>query len=160
MIELLPLAVGLGLAVGLVMTEVFGIVTGGLILPGYMALNLHQPRHLLATLLAALATYALVHAIGGITVLYGRRKTSVTILIGYLMGAGLHQLTTRTAFAVDAFFGVYNTTDFAVVGFVIPGILAMWLERQGIIETLCALWTASVLVRLLLILVAGNELAP
>lgn len=160
MTDLLPLSVGLGLIVGLLMTEVFGIVTGGLILPGYMALNLHQPRHLVATVVAALATYAVVHTVGSIVVLYGRRKTSLTILVGYLMGAGLHQLTTRTAFAVDAFFGIHNTTDFAAIGFVIPGLLAMWLERQGVIETLCALWTSSVLVRLLLILVAGNELLP
>ena len=45
-----------------------------------------------------------------------------------------------------------------MIGFIIPGLIAIWIDRQGIIETLAALITASVVVRLILVLVVGTEL--
>ena len=44
-----------------------------------------------------------------------------------------------------------------VIGYIIPGLIAIWLDRQGVIETLAAMITASVVVRLILILVVGME---
>ena len=52
MIELLPLSVGIGLAVSLLFTELFGIASSGLVVPGYLALALNKPGELVATLLA------------------------------------------------------------------------------------------------------------
>ncbi len=40
----------------------------------------------------------------------------------------------------------------------IPGLIALWIERQGLVETLAALLTASAVVRLVLVVV-GVELA-
>ena len=48
-------------------------------------------------------------------------------------------------------------TELQVIGFIIPGLIAIWLDRQGIVETLAALVTASVVVRLILVVV-GAEL--
>jgi hypothetical protein len=47
-----------------------------------------------------------------------------------------------------------------VVGFIIPGLIAIWFDKQGVVETVSALLTASVVVRLLLILITGLEFAP
>jgi poly-gamma-glutamate biosynthesis protein PgsC/CapC len=163
MTELLPLSVGLGLAVSLLMTDLFGIATGGLIVPGYVALNLGAPRHLVATLVAALLTFGVMRALGHIMILYGRRRAALSILVGYLMGAILAAATRHAAWAVGPLLGpggALALSGFEVIGYVIPGLLALCLERQGILETLCALWTAAVLVRLGLILVAGSQLAP
>jgi hypothetical protein len=48
--------------------------------------------------------------------------------------------------------------ELQVIGFIIPGLIANWLDRQGTVETLSALVTASVLVRLILVLAVGAEL--
>jgi hypothetical protein len=45
----------------------------------------------------------------------------------------------------------------AVIGFIIPGLIAIWMERQGIWQTLASLLTVSVIVRLILILTIGME---
>ena len=73
------------------------------------------------------------------------------ILVGYLVGMAFRWGTGwMDALNVEA----------QVIGFIIPGLIAIWLERQGIVETLGALLTASVVVRLLLIVFVGAELLP
>ena len=42
--------------------------------------------------------------------------------------------------------------------FVIPGLIANWMERQGVIQTLCVMTITAVLVRLLLMMINGGNL--
>ena len=42
--------------------------------------------------------------------------------------------------------------ELGVVGYIIPGLIALWFNRQGVIQTLAALIITSVLVRLILII--------
>ena len=86
MIELLPLSVGIGLAISLLFTEMFGLAAGGMIVPGYVALHVTRPLHVLATIAAGFATWAIVHTLSSITIIYGRRRTVLMILVGYIMG--------------------------------------------------------------------------
>ena len=48
--------------------------------------------------------------------------------------------------------------EFEVVGYIIPGLIAIWIDRQGLIETTSVLLISSVVVRLGLILFSGGEL--
>ena len=41
--------------------------------------------------------------------------------------------------------------ELGVIGYIIPGLIALWFNRQGILPTLSALLITSVLVRLVLI---------
>src|SRR5205085_1961587 len=54
--ELLPLSIGIGLAVGLVLNELFGIAAGGMIVPGYLALSLTKPADVALTVGGGLLT--------------------------------------------------------------------------------------------------------
>lgn len=81
MMEYLPLSVGIGLAVSLLFTEMFGIAAGGLIVPGYVALNLTKPVDVALTIGAGFATWAIVHTLSSFTIIYGRRRTVLMILI-------------------------------------------------------------------------------
>lgn len=151
MIELLPLSVGIGLVTGLLFAELFGVAAGGMIVPGYLALYLSRPADVLITVSAALLTFGAVRALSSLLILYGRRRTALTLLVGYLVGSLLHSA------AAD-----YLTpagTELRLVGFVIPGLIALWIERQGVVETFAALLTASTVVRLILILVGVELLA-
>ena len=148
MIELLPLSIGIGLVVSLFFSEAFGIAAGGLIVPGYFALSLTRPQEVALTVGAGFVTYAVVRTLASFLVIYGRRRTVLMILVGYLVG----MLVTGVVPA----FGV-GDAERAVIGFIIPGLIAIWLDRQGVIETVTALVTASVVVRLVLILLLGAE---
>lgn len=149
MIELLPLSVGIGLVVSLLFTEVFGIAAGGMVVPGYVALNLHRPVDVLLTLLAGLAAWAVVHVLSSVVVVYGRRRTVLMILFGYLIGALMRWIL---AVPLD------GAGELTVIGYIIPGLIAIWLDRQGVVETISSLTLASVVVRLILILGVGSDL--
>ena len=93
----------------------------------------------------ALATYAIVRLLSTFLIVYGRRRTVLMILVGYILGMLVSHLLGTSA-------------DFAVIGFVIPGLIAVWMDRQSVLQTLAALTLVSVVVRLILVLVVGAEL--
>lgn len=150
--ELLPLSIGVGLVVSLLFTELFGLAAGGMVVPGYLALYLARPFDVALTIGAGLVTYALVTALESFVIVYGRRRTVLMILVGYLVGMAVRALSEGT---------VSVTGDpLGVIGFIIPGLIALWLARQGVVETLASLLCASAVVRLLLIAMTGAELMP
>jgi poly-gamma-glutamate biosynthesis protein PgsC/CapC len=152
--ELLALSIGIGLAVSLLFTELFGIAAGGMIVPGYLALGLGRPLDVLITIVAGCVTFGIVRALSTFAIVYGRRRTVLMILVGYLVGMlvrwTLESGTSATAMSVAG--------DLQVIGYIIPGLIAIWLDRQGIVETLAALVSASVVVRLMLVLALGADL--
>jgi poly-gamma-glutamate biosynthesis protein PgsC/CapC len=141
--QLLPLAIGLGLAVSLLFAETFGLAAGGMVVPGYLALSLSRPLDVALTVGAGLVTFVIVHALSSLLILYGRRRAVLTLLVGYLLAAVMHSA------AADHL--TRGGVELKVIGYVIPGLIALWLDRQGIVETLSTLITASVVVRLLLV---------
>lgn len=144
--ELLPLSIGLGLATGLLITELFGLASGGLIVPGYIALHLLEPMPLLSTGAVALATFGIVRILSTFLIIYGRRRTALMILVAYLLGMLIRGWSS------------FLPADFDVIGFIIPGLIAVWMDRQGVVQTLCAIAIVSAVVRLLLIITVGSEL--
>lgn len=150
MLELLPVAIGIGLAVSLIFSEVFGVAPGGMVVPGYIALSLTQPMGVVLTLLAGFVTFAFVRLLSPVVILYGRRRTALMILTGYIVGITLRGLTA----GLESTYG----EGFQVIGYIIPGLIAIWLDRQGVVETFATLMTVSVIVRLVLVLTVGAEL--
>jgi poly-gamma-glutamate biosynthesis protein PgsC/CapC len=151
MIDLLPLAIGIGLVVSLLFSEVFGLAAGGMVVPGYIALSLNHPIDLAVTLGAAFVTFAIVHALGSVMIVYGRRRTVLMILVGYLVGATFRSFITVPIEQIA-------DVDITTIGYIIPGLIAIWMDRQGFTQTLSSLLTASVVVRLILIVFLGSEL--
>jgi poly-gamma-glutamate biosynthesis protein PgsC/CapC len=145
--ETLALSVGIGLVVSLLFSELYGLASGGLIVPGYIALYVLQPWQLAATLGVALATYGVVRLLSTFLIVYGRRRTALMILIGYILGMLVRQ---------SPWLG---PQEFTVIGFVIPGLIAAWMDRQGVLQTLSSLVLCSVVVRLILVLAVGTELS-
>jgi poly-gamma-glutamate biosynthesis protein PgsC/CapC len=144
----LTFSLAVGLIVSLLFTEVFGLTAGGMIVPGYFALYLHRPSAALWTIICALITYLAVKGLGKYVLVYGRRRIALMILIGFLCGAALRACAGGTQLWWSSPDG-----DWCVIGFIIPGLIALWFDRQGVLETIGSLTTSAVVVRLVLILV-------
>jgi hypothetical protein len=72
----------------------------------------------------------------------------MVILVGFVFG----HLT-------RVFFGrpeLPQFISFEAIGYIIPGLIAYWMERQGALATLMAMLMAAVLVRLVLIVAVGG----
>lgn len=143
-------AVGLGLVVSLIFSETLSLAAGGMVVPGYLALMIHQPMRVAGTIVVALVTLGLLKLISRYTLVYGRRRIVIAVLIGFSLGAVSRRLL---VFDVKGL-----PLDFQTIGFVIPGLIANWMDRQGIVQTLCVMITTAVLVRLLLMLLNGGNL--
>ena len=158
--EWIAFSIGIGLVVSLLFTEAFGLSVGGMIVPGYLAIYFDQPMTIVLTLIAAIVTWGIVRWVNHWSILFGRRRVVVTMVVGFAVAsifrAALQWFVPADLAAVDPASSqaiLYSTT---VIGFVIPGLVALWIERTGIIQTLSPLLIASSLVRLVLI-VCGIE---
>jgi poly-gamma-glutamate biosynthesis protein PgsC/CapC len=161
-LNLLAVSIGIGLVVTVLLVEAFGLAAGGLVVPGYMALMVLQPWTIGLTLVAALATFVIVRTLASFMVVYGRRKTALTILTGYLMG-GLLDLLLGGVMTFPMAGEASNENQFAyfelgVIGYIIPGLIAIWFDRQGVGQTIAGLTVATVLVRLSLVVIVPDTL--
>ena len=144
---MLWVSVGTGLVVSFIFAETIGLAAGGLVVPGYIAMYLDKPSMILGTIVVAFASFALLKIIAKMTILYGRRRLILAILFGFLGSVLLRQmLSTSLLFS-----------QFLAIGYVIPGLLAYWMDKQGIVDTLSTLFIAGTVIRLIVILLAqGN----
>ncbi len=146
--------IGLGLVVSLVFSEILGLAAGGLIVPGYIALYLDQPLRVVGTIIAALITFGTVQLLGRFILLYGRRTLVFCVLAGFLFG-----FATRYLLLVNDWLGVgLDVSIIQSIGYIIPGLIAYWMLRQGVIETLCTMLMAAFIVRLALVVAQGGRL--
>jgi poly-gamma-glutamate biosynthesis protein PgsC/CapC len=139
----LTAALIVGVVVSLVLTELVGLSPGGIIVPGYVALLLDRPAALLGFLLVAAASYGIVLALGTWLMLYGRRRFAVAVLVGLTLSVGAQMIPPLF---------VPSFVEWVGLGYIVPGLLAHQLDRQGVLPTLLMLAIAAPLVRLVLIL--------
>lgn len=142
---MLHIAIGISIILGFLSAEFLGLFTGGLVSAGYMAFYMDQPWRLVSTLVLAVVIYLITLGLQKIIIIYGRRRFMVTVLLS-LIGTWLLEK------------GLYGNLgflelDIRVVGFVIPGLIANDMFRQGILRTLLGVSVLAIVVRLLLLLV-------
>ncbi len=147
---MIEISVGLGVILSMVFQEVVGVSAGGLVVPGYVALQMHEPTRLLGTFLVSFITFGIVRGLSSFMFIYGRRRLILCILLGFVMGYFSRQAIFYDTFGVDL--------QFQAVGFIIPGLIANWMDKQGVFKTLMCLLLVASCVRLLMMLVTGGEL--
>lgn len=148
--NLVQWAIGIGLVISLLFSEFLGIAAGGIVVPGYLALNLSDLVKVAATIGAALITFVIIRAMMSFMIIYGKRRTALMILVGFLMGSLLRH---KVEFEVAQY-----AVDLSVVGYVIPGLIAIWMDRQGVLRTICALLVAAVMTRLVVVILMRGEI--
>ena len=149
---MVELAVTLGIVFSLIFIEILGIAAGGIVIPGYIALQLNNPDRLIGTLIISLITYLLIILISKYTFLFGRRQMVVAILVGTILSILSHHFL--------IFNSASSTLEFSAVGWIVPGLLAHWSVKQGYIKTIAMLSVTSIIVRLIVILSFGGAAFP
>ena len=136
-------AIGLGMAIGFLFYELVGLSPGGIVVPGYIALFLDQPLRIIITIVIAILTYYIVLFLSNYLILYGKRRFISMMLISFIV-----------KWLIEGFFLQLPVTSIELqsIGYIIPGLLANEIQRQGIFPTLLATGIVAVLVRLILYL--------
>lgn len=150
-------SIAIGLVVSLVFTELFGLAAGGMVVPGYLALSFGRPADILLTLFAAGMTFAIVRCISSVTIVYGRRRIVFMLLFGFIVGAAIR--ATPAWASTEMLPEQTGCFDASIIGYIIPGLIALWFDRQGVMQTCSALTITSVVVRLTLVLLGMEVMA-
>ena len=143
---MIEITVGLGIALSLILTETLGVTAGGVIVPGYIALHLQNPDQIIMTFIASLIVIIIIRALGNFIFIYGKRRLVLTLLLGFIIGY----------LSRNYFFSPIDTFSYEVIGNIIPGLIASWMDRQGIIRTISAIMITSVLVKLTIMVISGG----
>lgn len=144
------LAITLGSVLSLIVYDVFGLAAGGILVPGYVALAMTSPQRLFGLTLVTLATYGVSRTLGRSMFLFGRRQLVLSVMFGCLLSQVVRLLLPTQAFVAGA--------GLEAVGWVVPGLIAYWCCRQGVVRTFACLALTSVVVRLALILCLGESM--
>lgn len=134
-------SIAIGLVLGFFLFEWTGLVAGGLIAPGYFALSLERPGTIALCLGVALCTMLCMRLLSRFCLLYGRRRFILCVLVGFVLQWTLGAAVMGT----DAALGRVET-----VGYIIPGLVAHEMDRQGPCLTLLALLALTCAVRLVM----------
>ena len=154
--ELARLTIILGIVVSTIIYKRTGLTLGGVIVCGYLALFIGQPIHILVTLLFSYLTYRIVYTIlQKRFMLNGRKLFEVEILVGLIFQA----LWITTIKLIGAF--NVDLTVLYGIGFVLPGVIAHDMGRQGPRNTIGSILLGVSIVGLIVFpLSAIEELLP
>ena len=145
---MVEVTIGLGIVLSLLLSETLGVTAGGIIVPGYMALYLHQPLQVIITILVAILVWGIIQVLGKKVFLYGKRRIVLALILGFFFG-----FVSRNFIYLPQEIG-----SAAVIGNIIPGLIANWMDRQGVIRTVSVVILTAVIVKLSTILLFGGVL--
>ena len=138
---MLQQAMTLSILLSFLSSELLGLLCGGMVSAGYLAFHLETPLRVAATLVMALAVYGVSLLVSRVVILYGRRRFMLCILCGLL----LTWLYEKNAFLVSGI-----SQDLRIIGYVVPGLIANDMWKQGIVRTVLMVLVCTVLIRLIL----------
>lgn len=131
----------LGIIISIIFYEVTEISPGGFIVPAYLAFYIDNPKRVIVTILSGIVTYFIVKVISDRTILYGRRKFTVYVLVGFLMREIFKQFNIFLE-GYDIFILGGN-----IIGIIIPAIMARDIERNGMIKSIFSLMMLSTFIK-------------
>jgi gamma-polyglutamate biosynthesis protein CapC len=149
---MVEIAIALGLVSSLFFVDAFGLAAGGIVVPGYFALQLSHMDQIAATFIIAILTSLIIKLIGRYTFLYGRRQMVLCLLVGCILALISHNFL---VFDISE-----STYRLEALGWVVPGLIAHWIDKQGIIKTVSMLIITSVIVRFSVIILYNGSLMP
>ena len=145
--------IGIGMVLSLLATETLGVTAGGIIVPGYIAMHmtLENSIMIVVTFGISIITFLIIKTLSRFILIYGKRRLVLALLLGFLLGyfAKLNTIALSEM----------TNMDLMVIGNIVPGLIANWMDRQGVLRTICTiLITASVTKLLIMSLIAINIL--
>jgi len=133
------LCLATGILLGMLYYRQTGWACGGIITPGVVAMYIHEPARLGVSLVAGLLAALLLEGLVRLSGIFGRQRLAAALLIALAL-----------RYPVAGFYGESSLW----LGWVVPGLIAADVQRQGVIDTLAAVVAVSV-ATVLLVQLAG-----
>jgi poly-gamma-glutamate biosynthesis protein PgsC/CapC len=172
------IAIGLGMIISLILTESVGVTAGGLIVPGYIALNLHSPYIVLITFLISISTLLVLNLLSRFIIIYGKRRLVFCLLFSFILGSIIREIPIylMSVYDVESLFDLlrveelnfiqyfivmlgswlseFTNSNMIYIGYLIPGLMASWMDKQGVITTSSIILIIASFINLILMVLA------
>ena len=146
---MIEIAIGIGMVLSLIFTETLGVTAGGIIVPGYIALYMDDPVKIIITFLISIVVFLIIKLLSSFMLIYGKRRLVLALLLGFILGY-LSKIYLSN---------VSESYDLSVIGNIIPGLIASWMDRQGILRTVSVILITSSIVAMILIVISGGVIS-
>ena len=143
---MVEISIGIGIILSLVLSEALGVTAGGIIVPGYISLFLHQPVQVFSTFFVAILVWLIIKGLSRVMFLYGKRRIVLALILGFFFGYLSRSIYVNTE----------SIQSVAVIGNIIPGLIANWMDRQGVVRTVSVVLLTAVIVKLMVIILFGG----
>ena len=143
---MVEISIALGIILSLVLSEALGVTAGGIIVPGYISLFLHQPVQVFSTFFVAILVWLIIKGLSKVMFLYGKRRIVLALILGFFFGYLSRIIYVDTE----------SIQSVAVIGNIIPGLIANWMDRQGVVRTVSVVLLTAVIVKLMIIVLFGG----
>lgn len=133
--------IAMSVVLGFIFSEFLGIATGGLVSAGYLAFFMGSPLRVAATLAVSVLIHLITRLLQKRVIIYGRRRFMTVVLLSIILTWIVEQVTRTGMIGLDI----------RMVGFIIPGLMANDMLRQGVVKTLAATCIVAVAIRLVML---------
>lgn len=131
-----------GIILSIIFYEITEISPGGLIVPAYIAFYINDPQRISITIVAGILTFLVVKLISNHTIIYGRRKFALCIMISFIIRL------------IVKYFNIYVVNEYeiyilggSIIGVIIPGIIAHEMDKHGVVKTVSSLMMLSIFIK-------------
>ena len=127
----------LGIFISLIYSEITGFSPSGLIVPGYLAININNPERIAVTLLVSLLSFFIIKLLSNYTIIYGKRQFALSVGI---------------ALIINLIFTGFFITSIGIIGNIIPGIIANEWTKEGLLISSISLGVVVLVIVLVMII--------
>ncbi len=143
--EAVRMVLALGVIISILVYERWRLTGGAAVVAGYLGIFMDRPLYVVTTVLLSIGTFFIVQRfIARRMFLYGRRRLIVMVTVGMVLQFITGMIAFLTAQNIVWLIGLYG------VGFVLPGLIAQDMERQGVRLTVLTVLATSALTFLFL----------
>lgn len=129
------IAIAVGLVLSLLVEETLGIICGGAVVAGYLAMVCDDPITMVLIFAISLLTYLIVEfVLPRFVILFGKRRFVACLLVGLVLKLTLDLLVPLMPFASLTYRGI---------GVIVPGLIANTSAKQGVCITVPAVLVAT-----------------
>ena len=123
------ICLAVGMLLGMFYYHRTGWACGGIITPGVIAMYISDPEKIIVSLAAGMVTWVVLEGFVRISGIYGRQRMAAAMLIALALRYPLVSVWGETSLWL---------------GWVVPGLIGADMQRQGVVATLSAVVTVSI----------------
>ena len=148
---MVEVTIGISLFINYILREHLGVISGGFVCPAYIAIFAHKPLKILITLAISFLTFLTIRLLRKVMFLIERRKLMLCLIIGFAYNFTLLRIV-EFSFPDNTIL----SHELNVIGNIVTGIIAYWMDEQGPRRTLSVMWINALLTMMIVMLIFGR----